>query len=258
MPTLEPEEYYATLTDQTAQLAVAVRDADQRLPVPTCPDWTLGKLAEHVGRAHRWAAAVVERRALSRVDSREVDDRHIPADAPGRVGWLVSGASRVVDAMRTTGPETKVWTWAGVQPAIFWARRMTHETAIHRADGELALGRAFTLSPRLAADGISEWLTLLTSLHLAQRFTEPPLADGQRMHLHASDDGIGGTGEWLVRGTASGLEWEHGHAKGDVAVRGPVSGLLLVIMRRLPPTHPGVEVLGDAALLDHWLAQTRF
>jgi hypothetical protein len=51
---------------------------------------------------------------------------------------------------------------------------------------------------------------------------------------------------------------EPGHGKGDVAVRGPASDLLLVLMRRVPPGDPPVEVLGDAAVLDELLAVTPF
>jgi hypothetical protein len=51
---------------------------------------------------------------------------------------------------------------------------------------------------------------------------------------------------------------EPGHGKGDVAVRGPAGRLLLVLLRRLPPDDPQVEVLGDAALLTGWLAETPF
>ena len=42
------------------------------------------------------------------------------------------------------------------------------------------------------------------------------------------------------------------------SVRGPASDLLLVLMRRLPPGDPAVEVLGDAAVLDELLAATPF
>jgi uncharacterized protein (TIGR03083 family) len=258
MTSIEPAEYYAALTEQTAHLALAVRDADQQLPVPTCPGWTIGHLAEHVGRVHRRAAATVERQASARVDSETLEDMRIPDDAHGRVEWLHAGAARVVDAIRQTGPDSTVWTWAGMQPAMFWARRVTHETAVHRADAELALGRAFTVSPQLAADGISELFTLLSSEYLEARFAEPPIADGTRMHLHATENELGKAGEWLVHGTPSGFEWEHEHAKGEVGVRGPASGLLLVMMRRLPRSHPGVEVLGNAAVLDQWLERTTF
>ena len=45
---------------------------------------------------------------------------------------------------------------------------------------------------------------------------------------------------------------------GDVALRGPASRLLFVLLRRVPPQDPQVEVLGDAALLTGWLAATPF
>ena len=47
-------------------------------------------------------------------------------------------------------------------------------------------------------------------------------------------------------------------AKADVAVRGPAASLLLVLTRRLPPSAPGIEVLGEQALLTHWLEHTPF
>ena len=62
----------------------------------------------------------------------------------------------------------------------------------------------------------------------------------------------------MIRPAAGGITVEPGHGKGDVAVRGPASDLLLVLMRRLPPGDPAVEVLGDAAVLDELLAATAF
>ncbi|HEY2442505.1 MAG TPA: hypothetical protein VGI31_05185, partial [Streptosporangiaceae bacterium] len=82
--------------------------------------------------------------------------------------------------------------------------------------------------------------------------------DGQTLHVHATDDGLNGSGEWLVRRTPSGVTVEPGHAKADVALRGPAARLLFVLVRRLPVTDPGVEVLGNQALLTHWLAETGF
>ena len=47
---------------------------------------------------------------------------------------------------------------------------------------------------------------------------------------------------------------ERGHAKGDVAVRGPASTLYLMLWRRVPPNHPDLARFGDDTLLDRWLA----
>ena len=65
-------------------------------------------------------------------------------------------------------------------------------------------------------------------------------------------------GELTVRSTPSGITVQHGHAKGDVALRGPAVRLLLVLVRRLPPDDPSIEVLGDAPALSRWLEHTPF
>ncbi len=59
------------------------------------------------------------------------------------------------------------------------------------------------------------------------------------MHLHCTDV----EGEWLV--SADGRV-ELGHAKGDAALRGSASDLLLALFKRVPLD--SVEVVGDAAV----------
>ena len=62
-----------------------------------------------------------------------------------------------------------------------------------------------------------------------------------------------------VRGDVGGeIDVLPGHAKADVAVRGPAVSLLLVLTRRLPSADPGIEILGDQALFTHWLEHTPF
>ena len=115
------------------------------------------------------------------------------------------------------------------------------------------------LAPAFAADGVDEWLGLIAA---GTEGTASPArelrGDGQSPHLHATDPGLSGTGEWLVTRTSSGITIQHGHGKADVAVRGAAAILLLILTRRLPPAHPGVDVLGDQALLTLWLQHRPF
>jgi hypothetical protein len=123
-------------------------------------------------------------------------------------------------------------------------------------DRASAAGRDVELDPALAADGVDEWLGLI-----AAGSADPGLelrGDGQSLHFHATDPELPGTGEWLITRTPSGITVGHGHGKADVAVRGPAADLLLVLTRRLPPSTPGVEILGQQALLGHWLQHTPF
>ena len=60
------------------------------------------------------------------------------------------------------------------------------------------------------------------------------LPAGAALHVHATDDGPDGRGEWMIRYDASSLTVEPGHGKGDAALTGPAASLLLVLMRRRP------------------------
>jgi uncharacterized protein (TIGR03083 family) len=243
------------LEAEAARLAEAVHDADPALPIPTCPEWRLAELTAHVGRGHRWAATIVERRAAGPVPVDEIEGLLQPEGASERSAWLRAGARRLVDAVREAGPETEVWTWAADRTAGFWLRRLAHDTLVHRFDAELALDRDVAVAPEVAAAGVSDLLTSFADL--PARFEELR-GDGETLHFHATDDGMAPAGEWLVRRTAGGVVWVHEHVKADVAVRGHAVDLLLVLWRRKALGDSPVEVLGDEALFAHWLAHSAF
>jgi uncharacterized protein (TIGR03083 family) len=257
MGAIADERFFAELRDCTAELARIIDD-DLDRPVPACPGWTFRQLATHLGRGHRWAAHIVATRATGPVPTREVPDGKLPADPAEHGPWLNASADLVAEAVTAAGSD-QAWTLVGMRPASWWARRRAHETAVHLADAQLATGQQVDLAADVAADGVDEWLGMVA----AGRVPAAGLrGDSQTLHFHATDPGLSGTGEWLVTRTPSGVSVEPGHAKADVAVRGPATGLLLVLTRRLPPAPlsaaGGVEVLGDQALLDHWLENTPF
>jgi hypothetical protein len=129
---------------------------------------------------------------------------------------------------------------------------MLHETTVHRADAELALGVADpVIDPVVAADGIDEFLFNLPSArrpypHLAS------LPTGASLHLHATD----ADGEWIIRFTDSGIDWQRGHEKATAAVRGPVTSLLLFTYGRLPVSDARLAAFGDEAIPALWQEKT--
>ena len=254
MPGPGYDRFFAELRGCTAELARII-ESDLERQVPTCPGWTFRQLATHLGRGHRWAAQIVATRATTPISTREVADGKLPQDPAQHVPWLNAGADRVIEAVTAAGSDL-VWTLAGIGPASFWARRRAHETAVHLADAQLASGQDVNLAPDLAADGVDEWLGLIAagSGDTAQNLR----GDGQSLHFHATDPGLSGAGEWLVTRTPAGVTVARGHGKADVAVRGPAARMLLVLTRRLPPSDPAIEVLGEQALLTHWLQHTPF
>ena len=250
----DADRFCAWLRAGTAELGRII-DGDLERAVPTCPGWTFRQLATHVGRGHRWAAQIVATRATAPVPVREVADGKLPED-PARHGpWLNAGADQVIEAVAAADGDL-VWTMTGMRPAGFWLRRRAHEAAVHLADAKLAAGQDVDLPPALAADGVDEWLGLIAEGTAGQA---PELrGDGQSLHVHATDPGLSGTGEWLITRNPSGITVHHGHGKADVAVRGPAADLLLILTRRLPPSATAVDIFGDQALLTHWLGHTPF
>ncbi|MFE4830557.1 maleylpyruvate isomerase N-terminal domain-containing protein [Streptomyces sp. NPDC056672] len=284
MTLLGHDRYCDEIVGQTDRLRAALAGADLSVTVPSCPDWTLGELALHVGRAHRWAETIVRTRAEEDIPDNRVPDFEVPGGSGSGSGsgsgpdpaaldaWLAEGAEKLAATLRAVAPETAVWSWGWERNAGFWARRMTHETVIHRADAALAAGVPYEVAPEVAADAIDEWLQCLA---FAQAAGDPEAAElrggGRSIHLHATDtaDATGTAGttgtatgaegaEWLIEFGDDGFTWRRGHEKATVALRGPLTEVLRVFYRRLPADSELVEVLGDAKLLDFWLERATF
>lgn len=258
MATLPAGLYYAEIEASTAALAAVVDSADPGLPIPACPGWTLRQLATHVGRAQRWAGQIVSARSAEFIEFRAVPDGRLPDDRAARGRWLTAGAARLVGALGEAGDDL-VWAFGSMLPAGFWARRMSHESMVHCADAQLAAGDEVAMTAELAADAIDEWLRVMSGPDLGQPDRrEAVLAPGRTLHVHATDPGLGGTGEWLVTHSSDGVRVTGGHGSGDVALSGPAADLLLVLLGRKPATAEPVRVFGDHDLLDAWLTGITF
>ncbi|MET8649880.1 maleylpyruvate isomerase family mycothiol-dependent enzyme [Nocardia aurea] len=245
----------AALVAETDALAGLLREADPATPIPACPGWSLADLVTHVGRAQRWAAAMIGERATEQLDMRAVPEGKRPAEPEAAARWLQQGARLLLAAVDTTGPEVEVWTTLGVpRPARWWIRRLTNEIAVHHADAVLALGRSPAMDPGLAADAVEEWLELLTAAPTGRAAGALPA--GGALHLHATDLSAGG--EWTVRASTPSITWDREHATTTVTARGSATAVLLLLMGRLHPGHPGLEIDGDTGVLTRWIEHTPF
>ncbi|MHC3462457.1 maleylpyruvate isomerase family mycothiol-dependent enzyme [Streptomyces flavovirens] len=259
MTLLAHTRYCDEILTQTGLLRELVEGADPTTRVPTCPAWNVRDLALHVGGAHRWAGEMVRDRATEALPPDQVPGSAGPADEddPAALGaWLTEGAEATARALRDAGPDTEVWTWAWERRSAFWARRMAHETVVHRADAALATGAAYEVAPDLAADTVTEWLHIVA---FAQAGGDPEAAElrggGRSLHLHATDVP---EAEWLIEFGADAFTWRRAHEKATVALRGPLTSLMLAFNRRMKPDEGGLHVLGDRGLLDFWLERSSF
>ncbi|MFJ8718592.1 maleylpyruvate isomerase family mycothiol-dependent enzyme [Streptomyces violaceus] len=264
MTLLAHDRYCDEIAHQVGLLrSVVTSGTDLSATVPTCPDWSLEELVRHTGGALRWVELMVRTRAQEEVPEEQVPGIEGPeawGDAAALDAWLAQAGEQVVAALREAGPDAKVWGWAGILNAGFWARRMAHEITVHRADATLAAGLPYEVAPDVAADAIDEWLQIVeyvqrTEPHDAARELRGP---ARSIHLHATDTGAELNAEWLVELTEDGVTWRRGHEKATVALRGPLTSVLLAFYRRLPLDAPELEVLGERELLEFWLERATF
>jgi uncharacterized protein (TIGR03083 family) len=215
----------------TAALAAGPVDA----PVPTCPDWTVTDLVRHVGEfTSFWTHVLCE-------GTQRPKPPYPPMPPDDLTGWYEGLAASLLAELEATPPDTVTWSWApGHQTARFTARRVAHELTIHRVDMEAArrTGPA-PIEPAVAADGIEEMIFLATALNAGQ-------GAGERLHLHGTDRGD----EWMLTMTPDGLHVDREHGKGDLAIRGSVADLELLLYQR--PLIGSVERFGDDAALEAW------
>lgn len=241
---LHPDELIGSFWRDGLALAGAAEAAGLSTPVPSCPGWSVADLVWHTGEVHRFWACVVG-------NGWQDPSGYLEPDRPGDddlLAWYRDGIDRTLAVLHDADPASAVWSWAPLGGTAGWViRRMAHETAMHRCDAEAAAGHDHAIDPALAADGIDEFLA-----HFTGRVIDGAEPMAGTVHLHCTDV----DGEWLVdEPDPSGpLATKREHAKGDVAVRGPASDLLLLLWRRR--ALEGLEVYGDAAIATRLVART--
>lgn len=237
----------AMIEAETEALAAAAQGhLDAR--VEHCPEWTVADLVWHLREVQAsWCAIVRDR--VRHVDSLEQPDR--PAN-DRLVTELRSGVVELAAALRSADPAEPVFTWSSRQDAGWVLRHQVQEAAVHRWDGENAVGTARPLDPAAAADGVEEYLTYT----LPFRNDEAPPAGGSLL-LESTDTAhrwhlVEGAGQVATfTRSADGADHVGGVDRStDVTLRGTASDLLLWLYRRVPSSE--LLAAGDASVAERW------
>ncbi|MEU4451743.1 maleylpyruvate isomerase family mycothiol-dependent enzyme [Nocardioides sp. NPDC023903] len=232
MPT--PDDYFVTLGALQAEFAAALKQADPDVPVPSCDDWSIGDLADHLAGVHHWAAAM----------ARDEDEEPLPVPLD-LVAAYEAQAAELRATLSTLGPEAtgrilNGLTEDGRGPVSFWFRRQVHETLVHLWDIRAALGlSAPEATPELWADTVDEVLTVMYPRQIALKRTRKVVT---RIELTATD--IEQT--WAI-GAPNAVQ--------KVSVTGSARDLALLLWGRTTPRSADLTVTGDEAALAEALSR---
>jgi uncharacterized protein (TIGR03083 family) len=215
----------------------AIASADLAGRVPSCPDWTVKDLAQHLTAVQVGWTDIVEHPADDPTEAftTAAATRERASGTDELVALGREATTRMLEVFASADPRQRTWTWATQQDVAFVTRHQVQEAAIHRWDAQASAGaNEDPIAPDVAADSIDEFLML----------TRPAAAGGApdlpgTVHLHCTDV----DGEWFVHPDG---RVEAIHAKGDVALRGSASDLLLALYRRIPVDD--LDVIGDRDL----------
>ncbi|MFF2079077.1 maleylpyruvate isomerase family mycothiol-dependent enzyme [Kitasatospora sp. NPDC058162] len=128
------------------------------VPVPSCGEWDMRALVEHV------ATVFVERSACIHAGSdraafEEVEPTlRLSSEDP--IESFDTALADILNDLRSHEDSDPAVTWVGLDNTVgFWRRRLAHEVMTHRVDAELALGLEVSpIDSALAADGVNEFI----------------------------------------------------------------------------------------------------
>ena len=235
-------EYLAVLRCEGDAFADSIARA-LSTPVASCEPWVGADLLWHMIEVHYSWKFIVESHLMN-------PDDYVPRSKPADKDLLSefnAGLDELIRVLSSTDSARSCWTWAGIQDVAWVTRRMAHETAVHAWDARCAAGNATEIDASLASDGIDEFVHVMVMSNL--RAEEAPLSGS--VHIHCTDV----DGEWLiVPTTTTEVVVTREHSKGDCAIRGSASSLLLGLWRRIPMS--SLEVIGSADVAAQFLNRT--
>ena len=212
-------------------------------PVPSCPEWRVRDLLDHMSEVLGfWTAQV----AAADPDERHEFDQGEDLEGEELVDDLLGRARDLTGALRDAGSSMPCWNWSGRDLDTGWvARRMSLETAVHRYDGELSGGETTEVAVPLSVDGLDERIYV----HLASDVPDAPdAALGGSLCLACSDTDAA----FVVEVAHGRLQVRNTAGPASAFVRAPASELFLFSWNRVPLDN--LSVTGDRDVAGAWVS----
>ncbi|MFI5914015.1 maleylpyruvate isomerase family mycothiol-dependent enzyme [Dactylosporangium sp. NPDC051541] len=247
--TLEFPDLLRLMQDRSTAFQAAVAAAPSLdVQVPTCPEWTLLDLVQHLVEGRRKWAAIV---AAGPADAPAVVSApEAPRERDAVLHWFADSVRELLDALREAGPDRACWTWWGTsqspQTSGAVARHQLQQLAVHTYDAQVTVGAPRPLSSEVALDGVDEFLT--TCCAGTEPWPHEPVVvdyhttEGRSWRLRVSDGHT--RADRLPNGATAG----DGLEPADVAAWGTANELVMFFYGRIRSESLRTE--GDRGILD--------
>ncbi|MFG2825098.1 maleylpyruvate isomerase family mycothiol-dependent enzyme [Kitasatospora sp. NPDC048365] len=215
----------------TAFRAAIAAAPDLDVQVPTCPEWTLYDLVQHLGVGRRAWAATVAAGATATGKAEPLGDPVAPTEREALDAWLAESTRLLLDALTDAGEDGPCWGWWGKSqtPLTVYgaARRQLHEIAVHTYDAQLAAGAPQPVPVEIALDGAEEFLCTIGTT------TEAWPHEAAVVDYHATE-GRSWRSLLSEQGSRLGAVPADAPEPADATAAGPANELLLALYGRIP------------------------
>jgi uncharacterized protein (TIGR03083 family) len=238
---VEYGDYLRQLDEDICELLASMVGVELATRVSACPGWSLGDLAFHLAEGYQHKVQIL------RTGIRP--DPWPPASPPRAwrapvLEFLQTSAADLLSELRRRESDQRCWTWYPENQTVgFWARRMAHETVVHRWDAEDCFQQPTPIGAAVAADAIDELLVV---------FLSGDWSDDPQPAPFGNVDVVSGLVRWRVSLTAESVDVLRSplsignEPMANAQMEGPEQTLLLALWGR--STRPPL-VAGDAALI---------
>ena len=211
---------YDSLREGDFELFCAAASTDLSSRVPTCPEWNVTELCDHLARVYQGRAFAIEHAAFKSNGDFVARANHVDP-----IDWVRDWSETLDRALLDRADDAPTVTFMPEATTVhFWRRRMSLETFVHRTDVELAVGDATEMDEDLSADGVDELLWFGSD----GPETEQTGRNDQTTVIELMND----KRRWVITLNESGLSTSETSASRDATVSGTAPAFLLTLSGR--------------------------